>query len=100
MPQGTKNEDARTTLSSCEQVIRKLQWLRQEPPGKTKLGSVTNPRLFATRHRPPQLKLFALNEALGAGGWLKALGLEAYAPRSRGRPEALQGALFSYLEAL
>ena len=31
---------------------------------------------------------------------LKALGLEAYAPRSRGRPEALQGVLFSYLEAL
>jgi hypothetical protein len=30
---------------------------------------------------------------------LKALGLEAYAPQWRGRPEALQGALFSYLES-
>ena len=30
----------------------------------------------------------------------KAIGLEAYAPRSRGRPEALQGALFSYFEDL
>jgi hypothetical protein len=69
-------------------------------PGETKLVSGTNPRLFPTKHSPPQLKLFALDEALGEGGWLKALGLEAYAPRSRGRPEALQGALFSYLEAL
>jgi hypothetical protein len=69
-------------------------------PGETKLVSVTNPRLFPTKYRPPQLKLFALDEALGEGGWLKALGLEAYAPRSRGRSEALQGALFSCLEAL
>lgn len=71
-------------------------------PGETKLGSVTNPRPFATRYRPPQLKLFALEEALGEGGRLEALGLEeGYAPRSRSKkPEALQGALFSYLEAL
>ena len=69
-------------------------------PGETKLVSVTNPRLSPTKHRPPQLKLFALDEALGEGRWLKALGLEAYAPRSRRRPEALQGALFSYLETL
>jgi hypothetical protein len=61
---------------------------------------VTNPRLFATKHRPPQLKLFALDEALGEGGWLKALGLEEYAARSQRRPEALQRELFSYLEAL
>jgi hypothetical protein len=68
-------------------------------PGETKLVSGTNPRLFPTKHSPPQLKLFALDEALGEGGWLKALGLEAYAPRSRGKPQGLQGALF-YLEAL
>jgi len=65
-----------------------------------KLEAVTNPRLFANGHGTLQLKLFALDEALGEGGWLKALRLEGYATRSRGRPEALQQALFPYLEAL
>jgi putative transposase len=65
-----------------------------------KLEAVTNPRLFANGHGTLQLKLFALDEALGEGGWLKALRLEGYAARSRGRPEALQQALFPYLEAL
>ena len=69
-------------------------------PGDRRLGSVTNPRLFATRHRSAQLKLFALEEALGEGGWLKALRLEGYAARSRGAAEALQQVLFSHLEAL
>jgi putative transposase len=64
-------------------------------PGETKLGSVTNPHLFATKHSPPQLKLFALDEALGEGGWLKALGLEEYAARSRERPKALQRECYS-----
>ena len=41
-------------------------------PCETKLVGVTNPRLFPTKHRAPQLKLFALDEALGEGGWLKA----------------------------
>lgn len=44
--------------------------------------------------------LFALEEALGEGGWLKVLGLDGYAPRSTNRPEMLQGVLFTYLEAL
>jgi hypothetical protein len=39
-------------------------------------------------------------EALGEGGWLKALELEEYAARSRNNLETLQGALFPYLEAL
>jgi hypothetical protein len=69
-------------------------------PGAPRLEAVTNPRLFPTRHRSPQLKLFALEEAIGEAGWLKAIDLEGYAPRSRGEPEALQGVLFSYLEAL
>lgn len=69
-------------------------------PSETMLGAVTNPRLFATRHRSAQLKLFALEEALGEAGWLKALRLEAYATRSMKAPDALQGVLFSYLEAL
>lgn len=70
-------------------------------PGKMGLGDVTNPRLFATtRHRPAQLKLFALEEALGDGGWLKVLKLDAYAVRARRRPLALQEVLFPYLDAL
>jgi predicted ATPase len=68
-------------------------------PGASRLGAVTNARLFATKYRPPRLKLFSLEEALRPGGWLKALGLEGYSPRSRGKPGALQGALFSYLDA-
>lgn len=68
--------------------------------GETRLRNVTNPRLFATRYRPAQLKLFALEEALGEGGWLKALGLDGYAARARSKPAAIQEVLFSYLEAL
>ena len=68
--------------------------------GVPKLVAVRNARLFATRHRPPQLKLFALEDALGKGGWLTALALDGYAARSRNKPKALQGILFSYLEAL
>ncbi len=47
-----------------------------------------------------QFKLFGLEEMLGEGGWLKALRLEDYAARTRRHPEALQQALFPYLEAL
>jgi putative transposase len=64
-----------------------------------KLEAVTNPRLFATPYRATQPKLFAL-DALGEGGWLKALKLAGYAARARRRPAALQQALFPYLEAL
>ena len=53
------------------------------------------PRTYGTA----QLKLFGLEEALGAGGWLKALRLDEYAVRLR-RPGALQQALFPYLDAL
>ena len=43
-----------------------------------------------------------MNASCGPAGTssLKALGLEEYAARSQRRPEALQGALFSYLDAL
>jgi hypothetical protein len=68
-------------------------------PGEKKLEAVTNPRLFATPYGTGQPKLFAL-DALGEGGWLKALKLAGYAARSRRRSEALQQTLFSYLEAL
>ena len=65
------------------------------------LRSVGHPRLFETIHgrRRPQQRLFAL-DALGEGGWLKALRLDGYAPRApRGHP-ALQETLFPYAEAL
>lgn len=68
--------------------------------GAMKLEDVANPRLFATGHRSPQLKLFALEEMLGEGGWLKAVKLEEYAARARRSPVAVQQALFSYLDAL
>jgi hypothetical protein len=65
----------------------------------TKLREVANPRLFVTRYRTPQLRLFGLDE-LGEDGWLKALELDEYAARSQNGPESIQGVLFSYLEAL
>jgi hypothetical protein len=65
-------------------------------PGAPKLDGVTNPRLFATRYRPAQLKLFALEETLGEAGWLKALRLQEYAARSRATPQSLQQSLFPY----
>ncbi len=64
-----------------------------------KLEAVTNPRLFVTPHGGTQPKLFAL-DALGDGGWLKALRLEEYRVRARRHPQALQQALFPYLDAL
>jgi hypothetical protein len=69
--------------------------------GARKLGEVKNPKLFVTGYRSAQLKLFALEEMLGEGGWLKALRLEEYAARTRLEPqeEALQQVLFAYMEA-
>jgi hypothetical protein len=70
-------------------------------PARTKeLEEVTNPRLFASRHQPPQLKLFVLEEMLGESGWLKAIRLEEYAARTQRHPGALQRTLFPYLDAL
>ena len=37
-------------------------------PGETGLDAVTNPRLFATRYRTPQLKFFAIEDVLGRLG--------------------------------
>jgi len=54
---------------------------------------VTNPSLFATRYRIPQLRLFGLDE-LGEDGWLKALELDEYAALSQNGPESTQGAIF------
>jgi hypothetical protein len=63
-----------------------------------RLRSVGRPRLFEVPPALPQPRLFAL-DALGDGGWLKALRLEGYAPRSPRHPEGLQQALFAYHEA-
>ncbi len=69
---------------------------------KHSLEDVSNPCLFATRYGQSrtQPKLFALEEVLGEGGWLKALRLEDYAVRKRRRPQMLQEVLFTYLDAL
>lgn len=65
-------------------------------PGTGNLAAVARPRLFGSSHALPQLRLFELGDAQ----WLKALKLEAYAPRRPRRPQALQQALLPYLEAL
>ncbi|MBA3473305.1 MAG: hypothetical protein H0T57_08800 [Rubrobacter sp.] len=65
----------------------------------SKLRSVRCPELFETTHHLPQPRLFGLEEVLG-DGWLKALKLDGYAPRSTARPQALQEILFPCLEAL
>lgn len=59
------------------------------------MRSVGRPWLFENSRVLPQLRLFALDEA----GWIKALRLEAYAPRAPRRPRALQQVLFAYAEA-
>lgn len=65
-------------------------------PSVGQLRQVKSPRLFVTRHRySPQLRLFNLNEVLGETGWLKALRLPDYAPRSPHRSSALQEVLFA-----
>ena len=65
----------------------------------TELREVTNRRLFVTKYRTAQLRLFAL-DGLGEDGWHRALELDKHAARSQTEPESIQGVLFSYLEAL
>ena len=53
------------------------------------------------KHRSPeQREKYERHFQTGEGGWLKAMRLTCYAPRSPGRPKALQQALFRYAEAL
>lgn len=63
-----------------------------------RLRSVGRPRLLESPRVLAQPRLFGL-DALVDGGWLKALRLEGYAPRSPRRPEGLQQALFAYHQA-
>jgi putative transposase len=67
--------------------------------GTEELQTVGRPRLFETSHVSPQPKLFAL-DSLGEGGWLKAMKLRGYAPRSPRHPQVLQQTLFPYADAL
>ena len=62
-----------------------------------RLLGVKKPTLFETSHASCQPRLFGL-DALGEGGWLKAVRLADYAAR-RTRPGSLQQALFPYHEA-
>jgi transposase len=66
-----------------------------------RLREVKSPQLFETVHRrtPAQPRLFEL-VVLGDTGWLKVLRKEEYALRKPRRPQALQQALFSYIEAV
>jgi len=52
---------------------------------------VTEPQLFETPHRSPQLPLWTLGE----GDWLQVLRLPAYAPRKPQRNAGTQPALFA-----
>jgi hypothetical protein len=59
-------------------------------PDKRHLKTVTEPHLFATAHRSPQLPLWELGE----GEWLQVLRVPAYAPRKRPRRVGAQLTLF------
>ncbi len=67
--------------------------------GTGKLLEVGKPTLFETSYAPGQMRLFSLAETLGEDGWLKAVRLEDYAPRSSRQPIVLQQVLFPYAEA-
>ena len=69
-------------------------------PRTKNLREVKKPQLFKTSHRlsVAQLQLFGL-EALGEIGWLKALRLDEYSPRSPWRSQVLQQTLFACSEA-
>jgi putative transposase len=67
-------------------------------PGR--LLEVRKPTLFETPFVAGQMRLFGLAETLGEDGWLKALRLEDYAPRSSSRPGMLQQVLFAYTDAV
>jgi hypothetical protein len=69
--------------------------------GRTgRLLKVGKPTLLETSFVAGQLRLFRLAEPLGEDGWLKALRLEDYAPRSSSRPKILQQVLFAYTGAV
>jgi hypothetical protein len=68
--------------------------------GAGRLLEVGKPALFETSHALGQMRRFGLAETLGEDGWLKALRLNDYAPRSSRRPDMLQQVLFAYADAI
>ena len=68
--------------------------------GAGRLLTVRKPMLFKTSHVAGKMRLFGLAETLGENGWLKALRLEDYAPRTARRPDMLQQVLFAYTDAI
>ena len=56
--------------------------------------------IFETSHVSGQTRLFGLAETLGEDGWLKALRMADYAPRSARRPDMLEQVLFPYPNAV
>ncbi|MBA3617701.1 MAG: helix-turn-helix domain-containing protein [Rubrobacteraceae bacterium] len=68
--------------------------------GSGRLVEVKKATLFETPFAPGQMRLFGLAETLGEEGWLKALRLEDYAPRTARRADMLQQVLFAYTDAI
>jgi hypothetical protein len=64
-----------------------------------KLKAVTNPRLFATPYRTPRSRSSSRSTPSARGAGSRRSGSRG-TPPARRRPEALQQALFPYLEAL
>ena len=85
------------TLEYAGEPLSRYEVRVEEATGE--LRSVGRARLFETTAIVEQPRLFGL-DALGEGGWLKALKLEGYAPRRPRGPLALQQALFPYADAL
>jgi hypothetical protein len=94
------SSDALTLEHAGEALSRyEVEYQPESAGAAGELRSVRCLELFETARSLPQPRLFGLEETLG-DGWLKALKLDGYAPQKTGRPQALQEALFPYLEAL
>lgn len=76
------------TIEFADEPLAQYQVSYQ--PNQRQLRAVSEPRLFATQYRSPQLPLWPPNE----GEWLKVFRLPAYAPRRRRPVVARQYRLF------
>jgi putative transposase len=73
--------------------------VRRSPDG-AELRGVGKATMFETSIMVHQPKLFDLAASLGEDGWLKAIRMADYAPRTPKRPDLLQQVLFAYTEAI
>jgi putative transposase len=85
------------TLEHAGEPLSRYEVSIEEHTGE--LRSVGRARLFETSAVVAQPRLFGL-DALGEGGWLKALRLGGYALRRPRGPLAFQQALFPYADAI